>query len=257
MKQFGLSKHLANIRHIAYKHSPTILMGVGIAGMVTSTVMAVRVTPKALMLLEEHKIDEEEEDLSVIDTIKTTWHCYIPSVMVCVGSITCLIYSSSINLRRNAVIATAYSLSENALKEYQEKVVETIGEKKEHTIRDAVAKDRINKDPVSNKEIHITNSGNTLCYDVISGRYFESDIELIRKAVNELNRNMLNDMYISLNDFYYELGLSNNELGDDLGWNISDGFIELNFSTQLSDNGRPCLVINYLVTPKYDFATNY
>ena len=34
------------------KHSPEILTGIGIAGMVTTTILAVRATPKALLLME-------------------------------------------------------------------------------------------------------------------------------------------------------------------------------------------------------------
>ena len=150
-------------------------------------------------------------------------------------------------------MATAYTLSESALKEYQEKVVETIGEKKEQAIQDAVAKDRIEKNPVSTNEVIITEKGDTLCLDYPSGRYFKSDREKINKAVNELNRRMRDEMYISLNEFYYEIGLSGIGIGEELGWNIDQGYIEPSFSCQLAEDGTPCLVISYLVGPRYDF----
>ncbi len=63
------------------------------------------------------------------DIIKTAWPCYIPAAVGAI-SVFCLIGASSTNLRRNAALATAYTLSESTLKEYQEKVVETIGEKR-------------------------------------------------------------------------------------------------------------------------------
>ncbi|GHV42269.1 hypothetical protein FACS189490_10870 [Clostridia bacterium] len=131
--------------------------------------------------------------------------------------------------------------------------VDIIGEKKEHDIRDSIAKDRIDKDPVTNREVVITDKGNTLCYDAISGRYFKSDIDKLKRAENELNRQMLGDTYISLNDFYYEIGLGNTRIGDELGWHIDDGLINLNFSSQLANDGTPCLVIDYDVAPRYDF----
>lgn len=164
-----------------------------------------------------------------------------------------MIGANSVNLRRNAALATAYTLSESALKEYQEKVIETIGEKKEQAIQDAVAKDRIEKNPVSTKEVIITEKGDTLCLDYPSGRYFKSDREKINKAVNELNRRMRDEMYISLNEFYYEIGLSGIGIGEELGWNIDQGYIEPSFSCQLAEDGTPCLVISYLVGPRYDF----
>ena len=37
------------------KHSPEILTGLGIAGMITTTILAVRATPKAIKKIEEKK----------------------------------------------------------------------------------------------------------------------------------------------------------------------------------------------------------
>ena len=50
-------------------------------------------------------------------------------------------------------------------------------------------------------------------------------------------------MYVTLNDFYYELGLDGTKMGNMLGWNIDKGYIDLAFSSQLDANGTPCLVI--------------
>ena len=253
MGKLNLSNIAKGVRTAMKKHSPEILTGIGIAGMITTTVMAVRATPKALVLIENKKIENDTDKLTPVETIKATWKCYIPAAITGGLSIVCLIGASSVNARRNAALATAYTLSESALKEYQEKVIETIGKKKEQSVRDAIAKDRIDKNPVSSREVIITEKGNTLCYDSISGRYFKSDIDKLKKVENELNRRMRDEMYISLNEFYYEIGLKPTSIGDDIGWNIDRGYIELNFSSQLTDDGNPCLVIDYQVTPRYDY----
>lgn len=253
MEKFNLSKVVKYVKAAASKHSPEILTGIGIAGMVTTIVMAVKATPKALILIEEKKNEEGLDSLTPIETVKASWQCYIPSAIVGTVSIFCLIGASSANLRRNTALATAYTLSESALKGYQGKVVETIGDKKEQTVRDSIAKDKLDKNPVTTREVIITEKGNTLCYDTISGRYFKSDIDKLKKAMNELNRDMLDEMFISLNDFYYEIGLSNTKLGDDLGWNVSEGLIDLKFSSQLTDDGTPCVVMDYSIAPKYDY----
>lgn len=252
MPKQNLASIARSVQTAMKKHSPEILTGIGIAGMITTTVMAVRATPKALILIEEKKDELETDTLSGKEIVKTAWPCYIPAAVIGSVSIFCLIGASSTNLRRNAALATAYTLSESTLKEYQEKVVETIGEKKEQSIRDAVAKDKIVKNPV--REVILTeNGGNTICYDAISGRYFKSDIDKIRKAENELNRQMRDEMYVTLNEFYYAIGLDGTKLGDDLGWNIDKGYIELDFSSHLDANGTPCLVIDYRVAPVYDY----
>lgn len=248
-----IAKSLLSLKTAIKKHSPEILTGIGIAGMLTTTVMAVRATPKALILIEERKEEIGAEKLEAMDMVKTTWACYIPAAITGTLSVACLIGASSVNARRNAALATAYTLSESALKDYQGKVIEMFGEKKNEAVKDAVAKDKVEKNPIVTREVIITEKGNTLCYDAISGRYFKSDIEKIKKAECELNRQMLDDMYVSLNDFYYEIGLDSVKLGDELGWNVDSGYIDLSFSSQLASDGTPCLVIDYSVAPRYDY----
>ena len=234
------------------KHSPEILTGIGITGMITTTVFAVKATPKAVRLIEEAKRDKQD-DLTVVETVKTTWKCYIPSVVIGSISICCLIGANSVNLRRNAALATAYAISESAFSEYKDKVIHQIGEKKEKEIKDAIAQDHLDKNPVKSNEIIITDKGNTLCYDKLSGRYFKSDKEKIIKAENEINRQMRYDNYVSLNEFYYHLGLEDIDIGDRIGWNIDSGYVDISFSSKLASDGTPCLVMDFEVAPKYDF----
>ena len=252
MVKHSLSSIAKSVRTAMKKHSPEILTGIGIAGMVTTVVMAVRATPKALVLMEEKKEEYGADKLTAKETVEAAWRCYIPAAVVGTASIACLIGASSTNFHRNAALATAYTLSESTLKEYQKKVVETVGEKKEQTIRESVSKDKMNANPV--REIILTEKGgNTICYDVLSGRYFKSDRDKIMQAMNKLNRQMRDENYVTLNEFYYELGLDGTKMGDMLGWNIDKGYIDLDFSSHLDANGTPCLVIDYQVAPVYDY----
>lgn len=269
-KIIGISKIF---RTYAQKNTPEILMAIGIAGMTTSTVMAVKATPKALLLIEEEKrrrnheqisnakseyakeyhTKHRVENLSIKDTIRVSGVCYVPAILVGAMSIACLIGSSSVSRRRSTALAAAYTLSETALKEYQDKVIEEIGHKKEKNIRDNIAKDQIDSHPITRSNIIITGKGETNCFDLLSGRYFKSDIEKIRKAENELNKQMREENYITLNEFYYEIGLPDIDIGDDIGWDIDHGYIDLDFSSQLDEEGTPCLVIGHHVRPRYDF----
>lgn len=257
MGKLNVSKFIHSAQIAVKKRSPEILTALGIVGMVGTTVMAVKVTPKALQCIEEKKDELDCEKLTPIETVKATWKCYIPAGVTGVTSVACLIGASSVNARRNAALATAYSISKTALTEYQDKVVDTIGEKKERAIRDSIAKDKIERDPVRNHEVIITEKGTTLCYDGVFGRYFKSDIDTLKRAMNEMNRKMVSgDMYVSLNEFYSEIDLNPVDIGDQLGWNIDDGTIELDFSSQLAEDGTPCLVISYNVAPRYGYS-NY
>ena len=257
MNKEGLKRTIKSAERVLTKYSPGILTGIGIAGMIGATFMAVKATPKALYLIETKKEESEVEELTPVETIKTCWKCYIPATLATVLSIICLIGASTVSAKRNAALATAYSISEAALREYQEKVVEVVGEKKEKAVRDAVAKDQIERDPVTKSEVVIIDSNsNTLCYEPLSGRYFKSTIDKIKKAEIKLDRQMIQEMYVSLNDFYWEIGLDGTDLGDKMGWNLSKGYMDLSFSSQLADDGTPCAVIVYGIPPVYDYQ-NY
>lgn len=257
MSKEGLKRTIKSAGRVLTKYSPGILTGIGIAGMIGATFMAVKATPKALYLIETKKEEAEVEELTPVETIKTCWKCYIPATLTTVLSAVCLIGASTVSAKRNAAIATAYSISEAALREYQEKVVEVVGEKKEKAVRDAVAKDQIERDPVTKSEVVIIDSNsNTLCYEPLSGRYFKSTIDKIKKAEIKLDRQMIQEMYVSLNDFYWEIGLDGTDLGDKMGWNLSKGYMDLSFSSQLADDGTPCAVIVYGIPPVYDYQ-NY
>ena len=174
--------------------------------------------------------------------------------MTGVASVMCLIGASTVNSRRSAALATAYNLTTTAFNEYKEKTLETVGEKKEQIIRNKVAEERINKEPAKQSAIIVTGKGNTRCFDTVTKQRFISDIETIKSIVNELNRRMVNgEDYISLNDLYYELGLDPTKIGDELGWNVSTGLIEIDFSAQLDTDGVPCIVLDYTVAPKRGF----
>ncbi len=251
------------------KYSPEILIGLGIASAITSTVLAVKATPKALLLIKKEekikarkynaKYDEldiaaESLSLSKPEMIKVTWKCYIPAAISGVASVAFLLGSNSVHVKRNAAIATAYKLSETALTDYKKEVIETIGEEKAKLIQDKVAQKHVDEHPVSSNQVIIAGSGKQLCYDGISGRYFESDIQTIRAAVNTINETMVYEMYASLGDFYNEIGLPPTTLSDELGWNLDDGQLEISYGSAISDDGRPCITLDYHVAPRYDFS---
>ena len=256
MGKFNFSAFIKNAEQFINKHSPEILTGIGIAGMVGTTVMAVKATPKAIKLIEERKHETDVEKLHPVEVVKTTWKCYIPAAITGAASAMCLIKAVNISTRRSAAFLTAYNLSDTAFREYKAKVRETAGERKEKIIQDQVAQDKVNNDPVQSKEVIITERGNTLCYDAMFGRYFLSDIDTIKRAMNNINADILGgNMYASLNEFYDQLGLSHVDIGDQLGWNMDDRGLEVMFSSCIAEDGKtPCIVVSYNIAPKYNYS---
>lgn len=253
--------------NFASKNAPTILTGLAVGGVVATAVMAAKATPPALEKLDEEKRRQELDyyakfdmvkpdrewvcpewpGMSKMDTFKTVAPCYIPAFLMGASTIACVVGANSINLRRQAAIAGLYTMAENSLKEYQAKVVETVGEKKEEKIREDIMKDRLEANPVGDNQVIITGKGDSLFYDCMTGRYFESDIETIRRIQNDLNHELMSSMWVSQNDLYCVLGLKSVKDGDDCGWNL-DELIDFKFYPMITDDGRPCIVLDYQVT---------
>ena len=79
----------------------------------------------------------------------------------------------------------------------------------------------------------------------------------LEKAENEFNRRLIDDMDISLNDYYYVLELKSTSVGDILGWDIDDGKIEFKFGSIISDDGKPCLYIEPSINPHRDYQESF
>ena len=260
LPKLNLSKVAKNMQHTLGKYSPQILTGIGVAGMITTVVLAVKATPKALELIEDKKEELDADKLTIVDTVKAAWKPYVPAAVTGVLSTVCIIGGNAVGTRRTAALAAAYKISETALHEYKDAIVETVGEEKAEEVKEKVAQNKLDKNPVVEKQIIVTNKGTFLCYDSLSGRYFQSDIETIRKAQNDINDYLFSEDYASLNMLYDFLGLEHTRLGAELGWKIDSGTLQIEFDSTLASDksqgiapGTPCLVLDYNVAPKYEF----
>lgn len=261
-------KAMNKMANKAGKNSPAILVGLGITSAAGAVIFAIKGTIAANKKVEavkeakaeELKVEEADDipvevELTKKEIVQATWKCYIPTAMSFATSVVCIVCANKVNAKRNAAIATAYSMSEAALHEYKNKVIETIGEEKEKEIAKAVVKDRIDKSPEPSTQVIIAGNGEQLCLDYISQRYFKSDRETLRAAVNDLNEILNSCDYVSLNDFYDKIGLERTSIGDEIGWNVSrDGLIQLDITGDISKDGRPCLGIGYRVAPRYEYS---
>ena len=244
----------------AVDNSPMILTGVGIAGTVTTAFFAGRGSFKAAQLIAHEQTKENirghHQPLTTKDKARLTWTLYIPAVGTGILTVVAIVGANQIGTHRAAAIAAAYTISEKAFTEYKEKVVEKLGENKEREVRDEVAQDRVTRNPVSEREVIIAGGGEVLCYDAFTGRYFESDMETLKKAQNDTNYRIISDNYASLTDFYNNLGLSGTEYSDEIGWN-TDKLLELEITATMSEDQRPCISISFATKPVRDYYRLY
>ena len=255
------------------KNSPTIMIGLGLSGLIGSTVMAVKATPKALELIDKELYRiylEKNPDLKWDDEafmlfkhtisryrhlppkalVALCWRLYTPAAASAVLGTTAIILGNRLHLRRAAVLASLYSLAENTLHTYQKKVIESVGQTKADAIFSEAGEDLITESP-DEENIHNVGGGTELCYEVSTGRYFESDVTKIRAAENEFNKELIIDNEKPMNELFYMLGLPAVSLGENAGWAVDDGLLEILINPKISTNGeRPCLAIDFTKRPK-------
>lgn len=140
---------------ILKKNSPKILMGVGIAGSVVSTVLACKATLKVKDILDEknetieqiHNCVEDEtvdyneedkkKDLTILyaQTGVKLAKLYLPSIALGALSIASIISGYKILNKRNVALAAAYTVVDKGFKNYRKNVVERFGEEVDRELR--------------------------------------------------------------------------------------------------------------------------
>lgn len=233
-------------------NSPVILTAIGATGVLATAYLTGKAALKTHTLIQHRRLDLAEEDVSYKltdrDKFELVWKLYIPAAGSALLTIAAIICANHIGTRRAAAIATAYNISERAFSEYREKIIEKIGAVKEEKARTEIAQKKIDDNPASTNQVIVTGGGEVLCYESFTDRYFYSDLETLKKAMNDTNHQILRDSYASLSDFYERVGLKFTSISNDVGWN-SDRLLDLVFSAVISEKGRPCIVVDYYIVP--------
>jgi hypothetical protein len=237
-------------------NSPAIMTAVGVMGTLTTAYLTGRATFKAALIIdeEERTAGTHEDPMGRFkERFGLVWRLYIPPVTTGLLTVACIIGANRIGGRRAAALAAAYSLSEKGFEEYKAKVVEKMGARKEQATRDELAQDRVSRTPDTVHNVIVTETGSVLCYEMFTGRYFLSDLETIRAAVNEVNKQIIDDSFATLSDFYDRVGLPATSQSDEIGWNM-DKLMELHHSATISATGLPCIAIDFTVVPVRHFS---
>lgn len=255
----------------AVKNSPAILTMGAAVGVVTTAVLTGKAVLEARDTVQAHEMDEElkceriEQINGVMgDTLVyyrertfkekaiLTWKSFVPPVLTGGITIACIFGAHHIDNKRQVALAAAYSMSEEAAKEFRDKVKETIGEKKVDKIDHEIAQDHINKAEYDESTVALTGDGDQLMYDWWSQRYFKSSRTMIEKKVISLQKRMLSyRKNITMNEFYKEIGLSALPIGDDFGFKYStdeDDDLYVSYYPIFGPNQEPCTEI--MVNPE-------
>lgn len=251
-----LLRNASKLKFLLNENSTTILTGLGVTGTVATAYLTGRATFKAAELIAHDEAvantgvepGADPVYLTKKDKVKIVWKVYAPPVAAGAITITSIITANRISSKKIAALVVASGVSERAFQEYKDKVVERLGQKKHEDIRAGVAQDRVDRNPVGTNEVIVTGKGDVLFYDEHSGRYFYSTMETVRRAENRINHELLEGMGCSLSEFYDEIGMKASNYSDSVGWNGGER-MEVEFSTTLSEDGRPCISIDFKKPP--------
>lgn len=242
-----------NAKQFFKRNASTILTYVGGAGVITTSVLAVKATPKALLILEAAE-REKGEALTKMEVVQAAGVVYIPPLLVGVSTLACIFGANILNKRQQAALTSAYVLLDSSFKNYKGKVDDLYGEGTDDHIREEIAKDQY-----KDEEIEATDDGKHLYYDDFSKRYFRSTKETMLEAECILNKSVIDDCGATVNEFYEMIGLDKIDGGDILGWSAPQLFETywsswVNFRHELVENeeGEEFTII-YMTEPMPNF----
>lgn len=255
------------------KHSPEILTGVGIVGVVAASVMASRATLKlestvekiqigkdvAHSMLEDEMFPEYDKERHTKEVAKVYVHgaldlgkLYGPSITLGVSSIACIIAAHGIMRRRNVALVAAYKAVETSFSEYRKRVIAELGEEKEQDIR--IGRQEVTEIDENGKKKKVTkvDPNGISAY----ARFFDEYSENWSKTPEynllflKAQQNYANDLlhargHVFLNEVYDMIGIPRSQAGQVVGWVISkDGDNFIDFGVYDFNNAGSHLFVN-------------
>ena len=239
------------------KNTGVILAVIGGIGVIYTTILGIKATPKAIILLDKRKKELEVDELDGVEIIKTTWKCYIPTAISCITSLSCIVGSSVLGHKRQASLISAYAFINDSYNRYRRSVNSVYGEGADSAILAHMAEEKYISDSVWGNVIYRPDddgSEDVLFYDQIENRYFTSKIASVLTAMYHVNRNLTIRGYVTLDEYYDFLGIDTIENGDILGWCMEqlDGASWLDFDNKLvkMDDGLECYILSPFIEPE-------
>ena len=250
-----LMKTYKKVELKAIKHSPEILAGVGVVGVVGSLVMACKATTKLSDILEDSKEqldkikevaadpayeekysqDDAKKDTTItyVQTAMKVTKLYAPSVILCASSLGCLLASNNILKKRNAALSAAYMTVDKSFKEYRKRVADRFGEEVEKEIRYNIKAEEITKVDEDGNEVTETvkimdGTDDPNSYSDYARFFDESCAAWQNDAEYNLTflkaqQQYANDLLkakgrLFLNEVYRMLGIDETKAGQVVGW---------------------------------------
>lgn len=234
------------------KHSPQILVGVGVVAGVAATGFAVYSTLKVDTVMEHHqnkmvdiskKAKQAESDDEIVYDEKAQKHdktmvyvetgaelarLYTPTILLTGVSVACVLSAHHILDGRYTAAAAAFTAVSKEFSDYRGRVRKQFGEEKERDIYQGIVEEEIVDENGETKTVR-TYDESTVGKDGLS-RYFDEysiywdktnpdqNIAHIRSVLHQANDQLYATGHLFLNDVYRMLGIADSKEGAVLGW---------------------------------------
>lgn len=247
----------------ASKRSPELLVGLGLASLLTAIGLAIKSTPLAEELIIQAE-DEKGEELTPVEKIKAASKAYVSTAVATVTGVACVAGGMKIKSNRHAKLAAAYAISQAAIKQIEEKTEEIVGKEKADEIKSEVKREMAKSTVVQEAVSKLPPSniaGVHPFWDPLSNTPFYASVQMLDKSEVRLNKRLFTGLepYITVSDLYDELNeqgvypkLRHTTVSPMLGWTAENGGIEFDvdvdgvpFEQDHWEDGTPCYVMSF------------
>ena len=239
-------------------HLPAILTGVGVAGAIATPILAYKARPKVEAVLNSDEYTEvyahaESPVQEKVVYVKYTWTKWAPTVICGTITVGAIIGAHVSSTMQKAALLAAYGTATTAVREYKKHLDQVVPDKKNRDKIDEEVANKVkeeNPEPQNKHHIH-SDDDEERFFDWFTSREFKSTQNKVDSAVNKVNFEVNSDGWCSLNTFYYYLGIPSIGIGDDIGW-TSDEQLRVSYSSHLTDNVKPAVMVQFETLPKSD-----
>lgn len=239
-----MNNKMLKFKKSLYKHGPAICTTAGVLSMFTGLILAVKATPKAMENIEEAEIPEDaEKKEKLVSTVKATWKDYLPAAICEFGGAGLIFGSARTYSRRYADVSKMLYISETAYRNLSNSIEDKLTKKQINEIKDGLAEEKIKENPPENNTIIVTDKGNHLFFDGMTGQYFRSSFEEVHRVINDINARINSEYYVQNNELIVSWGETPNKTFEKLTWSPGEQ-IEVH-ETNSTINGEEVTALTY------------
>lgn len=260
-----LTRYAHKMGLLLKKKLPVILSILGGVGVIGTSYLAVRATPRAIeRIKEESRINHDGDPNSAtkLEMFKASWKLYLPATITGLSTIGCILGSNLLSNKKQVGIASAYGLLDQYIKRYKSAAKTLYGDDADKKIDAQVAREGyVSADGIFVYERDLDpDAEDILFYDLYSQRYFRATMAAVLNAQYHLNRNLSLRGDATVNEFYDFLGIDHIEGGDEIGWDMGElldseiMWLDFENSKATLEDGMECCIISAIWSP---YQLNY